>query len=53
MYNVWFNLWSFFTVVVVNCVNPVNWSNCVNVCQWFPPYLEDYKVFKEEWVLEK
>ena len=28
---------AFWTVVVMNCVQPVNWKNCYRVDQWLIP----------------
>ena len=39
---------AFYSVVVVNCVQPVNWASCVAVWDWVPPYIEDFKVFVSE-----
>ena len=35
----------FFSVVVFNCIQPVNWSSCAPVHVWVPPYINDLMVF--------
>ena len=35
----------FFSVVVFNCIQPVNWSSCAPVHVWVPPYINDLSVF--------
>ena len=40
-------LTGFFSVVVVNCVQMVNWDSCFPVDVWLMPYVEDYRRFKE------
>jgi hypothetical protein len=39
---------AFYSVVLVSCVQPVNWRSCSAVGSWFPPYIEDFKVFVSE-----
>ncbi len=34
---------TFYSVVLVSCVQPVNWSSCVAVWDWVPPYVDDFK----------
>ena len=36
---------AFYSVVLVSCVQPVNWASCVAVHQWFPPYVTDLERF--------
>lgn len=36
---------AFFSVVVFNCIQPVNWSSCAPVHVWVPPYINDFMVF--------
>ena len=31
------------TVLLVACLNPSNWSSCINIRHWVPPYINDYK----------
>ena len=38
---------AFFSVVVVNCAQPVNWQYCLPVHQWLPPYVQDARDFIE------
>ena len=33
----WIYLSSFFNVVVLNCIKPVNWKNCENPQEWLFP----------------
>lgn len=40
-------LTAFFSVVVVNCVQMVNWDSCFPVDVWLMPYVEDYRRFRE------
>jgi len=35
----------FFSVVVFNCIQPLNWSSCGAVHAWVPPYINDLMVF--------
>jgi len=39
MLSIWIHLKAFFMVVVLNCVQPVNWKYCVRVDQWLIPDL--------------
>jgi hypothetical protein len=43
MLTVWNHVSAFASVMVLNCFTPVNWSHCVEVDRWFPPYIEDVK----------
>jgi len=36
----------FFTVVLLGCLSPANWKQCVQVHTWVPPYVQDLKDFK-------
>ena len=36
----------FFTVVLLGCLSPANWKQCVQVNTWIPPYVQDLKDFK-------
>ena len=38
----------FFSVVVFNCIQPVNWESCAPVHVWLPPYINDAYVFLSE-----
>jgi hypothetical protein len=39
MSSFWIHLKAFFMVVVLNCVQPVNWKYCYRVDQWLIPDL--------------
>ena len=39
MLSIWIHLKAFFMVVVLNCVQPVNWKYCYKVDQWLIPDL--------------
>jgi hypothetical protein len=39
MISFWIHLKAFFMVVVLNCVQPVNWKYCYRVDQWLIPDL--------------
>jgi len=42
---------AFWTVVVMNCVQPVNWQYCYRVDQWLVPELhEGWKLYTGETV---
>jgi|TARA_B100000035_G_scaffold146931_1_gene125210 hypothetical protein len=46
MYSLWIHLEAFFMVVVLNCVQPVNWKYCYRVDQWLiPDVIEGYKLW--------
>ena len=37
----------FVEIIVISCIlSPANWSQCVRVHTWFPPYIQDLKDFK-------
>jgi hypothetical protein len=37
----------FIEIIVISCIfNPVNWSQCVRINEWFPPYVQDLKEFQ-------
>jgi len=39
----------FFSVIVFNCIQPVNWESCAPVHVWLPPYINDaYVVLSEK-----
>jgi hypothetical protein len=46
---------AFWSVVVMNCVQPVNWGNCGPVHEWLPPYIEDMVdfMYTEPYEVEK
>ena len=33
--------YSFFTVVVLNCMYPTNWNSCKDIDQWLIPGIEE------------
>lgn len=35
----------FVSVVLFNCIQPVNWQSCSQVHVWIPPYVNDLTVF--------
>ena len=39
---------AFWTTVVMNCVQPVNWQACLPVQDWLFPAIGDYIRFKTE-----
>ena len=39
MLSLWIHLVAFFQVVVMNCIQPVNWKYCYRVDQWLIPDL--------------
>ena len=45
MLTVWNYVSGFVSVVLFNCVQPVNWSYCLAVNEWVPPYFGDLKRF--------
>ena len=46
MLSLWIHLVAFFQVVVVNCVQPVNWQYCYRVDQWLiPDIVEGYQIW--------
>ncbi len=45
MLTVWNHVSAFASVILFNCLTPANWSYCVEVDRWFPPYIEDVKQF--------
>ena len=37
----------FIEIIVISCIfSPVNWSQCVRMNEWFPPYIQDLKEFQ-------
>ena len=46
MYSLWIHLVAFWQVVVMNCVQPVNWQYCYRVDQWLiPDIVEGYQIW--------
>ncbi len=43
----WGYISAFWTTVVMNCVQPVNWQACLPVQDWLFPAIGDYITFKE------
>ena len=41
MYTIFNYLMSFWTVVVMNCIQPVNWKYCYRVDQWLIPDIQE------------
>jgi len=49
MLSLWIHLVAFFQVVVLNCVQPVNWQYCYRVDQWLiPDIVEGYQIWSGE-----
>jgi len=44
----WGYITAFWTTVVMNCVQPVNWEACLPVQDWLFPAIGDYIRFKTE-----
>lgn len=46
MLSLWIHTVAFFQVVVVNCIQPVNWQYCYRVDQWLiPEVVQGYKIW--------
>jgi len=46
MLSLWIHVVAFFQVVVMNCIQPVNWKYCYRVDQWLVPDLvEGYEIW--------
>ena len=43
----WGYISAFWTTVVMNCVQPVNWEACLPVHEWLIPAAHDYIRFRE------
>jgi len=43
----WGYISAFWTTVVMNCVQPVNWQACLPVHEWLIPAAHDYIRFRE------
>lgn len=49
MLSLWIHTVAFFQVVVINCIQPVNWQHCYRVDQWLvPEVIEGYKIWSGE-----
>ena len=44
----WSNVTAFWTTVVMNCIQPVNWQHCLPVQDWLFPAIGDYMSFRRE-----
>ena len=46
MLTLWIHLVAFYEVVVLNCIQPVNWKYCSRLDQWLVPELvEGYEIW--------
>ena len=46
MLSFWIHLVAFYEVVVLNCIQPVNWKYCYRVDEWLVPELvQGYKIW--------
>ena len=45
MLTIWNHVSAFTSVILLNCFTPANWSHCLEVNQWLPPYVSDLKEF--------
>ena len=45
MLTIWNHVSAFASVILLNCFTPANWSYCLAVDQWVPPYVGDLKRF--------
>jgi len=46
MLSLWIHLVAFWQVVVMNCIQPVNWKYCYRVDQWLvPEVVQGYKLW--------
>lgn len=43
----WGYITAFWTTVVMNCVQPVNWEACLPVHHWLIPATHDFMRYKE------
>jgi len=57
MLSAWIHIVAFFQVVVLSCIQPVNWKYCYRVDQWLvPDLIEGYQLWtgeKHPYQLEK
>ena len=44
----WSYIHAFWTTVVLNCIQPVNWQYCLPVQDWLFPAIGDYIRFRSE-----
>ena len=44
----WGYISAFWTTVVMNCAQPVNWEACLPIHEWMVPAAYDYIQFKTE-----
>jgi len=44
----WYYVYAFWTTVVFNCIQPVNWQYCLPVQDWLFPAIDDYMLFRRE-----
>jgi len=44
----WGYITAFWTTVVMNCVQPVNWEACLPIQNWLFPAVHDYIRFRTE-----
>ena len=40
MYTLWNYICAFWSVVIINCVQPINWKYCLPVHEWLIPELQ-------------
>ena len=52
-YVVWSYLTAFWTTVVLNCLQPVNWKYCLPVQDWLFPAIGDLIRAKEPYASER
>ena len=49
MLTLWIHTVAFFQVVVMNCIQPVNWQYCYRVDQWLiPDLVEGYEIWTKQ-----
>ena len=54
MYSLWIHVVAFFQVVVMNCIQPVNWKYCYRVDQWLiPDLVEGYEIWTKQKPLDR
>ena len=48
------HLTAFWTVVVMNCIQPVNWKYCLPIHEWLiPEVVEGYKIWSDPSIIYK
>jgi hypothetical protein len=52
-YVVWSYLTAFWTTVVLNCLQPVNWKQCLPVQDWLFPAIADVIRAREPYASER